>query len=146
MDKEVPGTDLLKRRVRLTFDFDITCNDGPILNSISSDKEYDIALLKSFLTTERLAYLMVDCAATELGLNSLLTFMETYFPDIDTYAHYLFGQAINQLKGKEREYWIEARDDDQDLPWGDVLSLSTEKLYECFKADFVESTFQIVEA
>lgn len=138
------GQELLKRRIRLSFDFDITCNDGPIVNSCDETKEYDIALLKSFLTTERLIDMLVSCAEIELGVDCPEIFMEAFYATTDTYVHYLFGQAINQLEGEQREYWQGIRDS-EDVPWGGVLSLATEKLYECFTAEFIKSTFQIVE-
>src|SRR5882672_10260259 len=69
----VPGTELFKQRVRVIFEFDVACNDGPIINA-SDDTEaigHDLALLKSFLTADKSRPLdmMVDCIGQKLGMH-----------------------------------------------------------------------------
>jgi hypothetical protein len=147
MDKQ-EGTNLLKQRVRVSFDFDVTCNNGPIRNSGSNNnaKLYDLELLNSFLTTDKtkLLHMMVEAIATQLGLDGPETFIETFLGQIDTNSHILFSPAIDALRGDARDYWRETREE-SDLPWGDALTLSTEKLFECFTAQFVKSKFQAID-
>lgn len=136
----MPGTELLKQRVNVSFDFDVICNDEPIRNSNDEEevKQYDLALLRSFLTSDKkkLLHMMLDAIATQIGLNSPETFITTFLGQIDTNSHVIFGSAIDALRGDAGDYWREARDD-SDLPWGDVLTLATGKLFECFEAKFV---------
>jgi len=140
-------TDLLRQRVRVSFDFEITCNDEPIRNSRDdeTEKQYNLALLRSFLTADKtkLLHMMVDAIGTEIGMNSNETFMETFLPEIDINSHVLFSEAIDGLSGDAGEYWREARDD-SNLSWGDILTLSTEKLFACFNAEFVSSSYGMI--
>ena len=137
--------ELMKQRVRVSFDFDVTCNIDPIRNSGSNNnaKLYDLALLDSFLTTdkEKLLHMLVETIGAELGLNSPESFVAQFLPQIDTNSHVLFDKAIDALRGDAGDYWREAREDD-DLPWGIVLSLATEKIFECFEAKFVSSSYE----
>jgi len=142
------GTELLKQRVRVSFDFDVICNDGPVHNSGNDDddvKQYDLALLRSFLSAdkEKLLHMLVDAIGAEMGLNSTDSFMRQFLPEIDINSHVLFSKAIGGLCGDVGDYWRETRDD-SDLPWGEVLTLATEKLFECFKAEFVKSSYTVI--
>jgi hypothetical protein len=141
------NTELLRQRVRVSFDFDVISNDGPIRNSSDNEetKQHDLALLNSFLAADKtkLLHMMMDAIGTEIGLNSTESFMEQFLPDIDTNTHVIFEKAIDALSGDARDYWRETREE-EDLPWGDVLSLATEKIFECFEADFVSSSYGIV--
>ena len=130
--------ELMKHNVRVSFEFDVTCNDEPIGNSRN-----DLALLKSFLTADKtmLLHMMVDAISTQIGLNSTETFVKTFLCQIDTNSHVLFSKAIEALRGDEGEYWRE----EVDSQWPDVLTLATEKLFECFSAQFVSSKFEVVE-
>ena len=147
ISKPVPSTERFRQRVRISFDFDVMVNDEPILNS-GNDEEimrYDVALLKSFLATdkEKLLHMMMDAIGTEIGLNSTESFMAEFLPEINTNSHVLFEKAIDALRGYDWAYWQETRDE-EDLPWGSVLSLATEKLFECFEAEFMSSSYAIV--
>jgi len=145
--RSVQGSELIKHRVRVSFDFDVTCNDGPIRNSRDdeAEKQYDLALLNSFLTADKtkLLHMMVDAIGTEIGLNSTESFMAQFLPEIDTNSHFLFGPAIDALRGDAGKYWRETNEEDV-LPWGDVLTLATEKLFECFNADFVNRNYEAI--
>src|SRR5438445_2593021 len=104
-----PGTELFKRRVRVTFEFDVACTDEPIVNA-SDDTvaiAHDIALLKSFLVADKakLLDMMVDCIGQKLGMHSTETFMREFLPQVNVEAHGLFGPAIDALDGEPGEYW-----------------------------------------
>ena len=140
--------ELMRQRVRVSFDFDVCCNNDTIreFGNNSSAKLYDLALLDSFLVADKpkLMHMMVDAIGTELGLDSSETFVETFLPQIDTNSHVLFSRAIDALRGDTGNYWRETRAEDQ-LPWGDVLTLATEQILKCFSAKFVASKFQTID-
>lgn len=145
----VPGQELAKHRVRVSFYFDVMCNDGPIRNSSdTSDIPYDLALLKSFLEADKesLLHMLADAIVSKLALNSPESFTEAFLPqakDID--SHDLFKAAIDALDGEFGKYWRETRDE-KELVWGDtLLSLATEELFNCFNAEFVSSSYQIAQ-
>jgi hypothetical protein len=147
----VPGTELLKRRVRISFDFDVTVNDGPIVNSGNDEdiKSNDLALLQQFLIEDedKLLEMLAYEVGLELGLSSCETFVEMFLPEINFSSgemeQYLFGPAIEDLQGKAGEYWrdIEA---ETYAAHHDLLSLCTETLFECFKAKFVSSSYKMI--
>jgi hypothetical protein len=134
--KPVPNTELLKQRVRVSFDFDVTVNDAPIHNSGNDDdfKQYDLALLRSLLTADKakLLDMMIDAIGSELGLNSPETFMVQFLPQIDPNCHALFSKAIDALRGDAEDYWRHA------------LPLAAETIFACFDAEFVSSDYKIV--
>jgi|SRR5579859_218447 len=135
------GQELLKQRIRISFDFDVTCNDAPIHND---QAKYDLALLLSFLTADKemLLHMMVNACTNALEVHE--SFVDEFLPRVNTNSHHLFEPAIDALHGDEYEYWQEAKEDA--LPWGDMLSLATEDLFKCFSAEFVESSFEVVSA
>jgi len=140
--------DLMKQRVRVSFEFDVTCNDEPIRNfrDDAAERQYELALLNSFLTTNKtkLLHMMVDAIGTEIGLNSTESFMAQFLPEIDTNSHVMFGPAIDALRGEAGQYWRKTNEEDV-LPWGDVLTLETEHIFECFNAEFVGSRFHTID-
>ena len=144
----VPGQELLKHRVRVSFDFDVTCNDAPICNASADEQstQYSLALLQSFLEADKesLLHMMVDTIATQLGYNGAEGFIATFLPQICTESHKLFDKAIDGLSGDIGEHWRELRDDARD-EYKDWFGYCTEELYECFNAKFVESSFEITE-
>jgi hypothetical protein len=143
--EKVAGQELLKRRVRLSFEFDVSCNDGPIINLHDPvGTIQDRALLTSFLVADqdRLQDMLMYCAAIELGLDSPETFIEL-FVQHSTLAQHLFRPAIDTLTGNAGNYWRAVRVT-EDHQWGSVLSLATEDLFDCFKAEFVKSDFAVV--
>jgi hypothetical protein len=147
----IPGTELLKKRVRVSFDFDVIVNDGPIINSGNDEdiKTHDLALLQQFLVADKdkLLEMLAYEAGLELGLNSCETFVETFLPQIeysnDGMDQYIFGSAIAQLQGPSGEYWTDIEADTY-AAHPDLLGLCTETLFECFKAEFVSSFFELV--
>lgn len=143
----VPGQELSRHRVRVSFEFDVECNTGPILSTGNDDdvKAYDLGLLKSFLQTDKALDLMVDAIGSQLGLNSPETFVQTFLPQIDTNCHTLFDNAIDGLSGEHVEYWRDIRDAPQPSSYETLLSICTEEVVECFKAEFVSSSYGIVE-
>jgi hypothetical protein len=108
-------------------------------------KQYDLALLQSFLIADKkkLLHMLVDAIANQMGLDSPETFVKEFLPQINTNSHVLFSPAIDALRGDAGDYWRETREE-EDLPWGDVLSLATEKIFECFEAEFVSSSCEFV--
>lgn len=122
-----PGQELAKHRVRVSFDFDVRCNSGPVVNeSYDEGGAMDMALLKSFLVADRgkLLDMMVDAIGVKLGMHSCETFMLEFLPQVSTEPHELFSPAIDKLPLEEdvKQYWIEV---DEDEP-KDYLSLCTE--------------------
>lgn len=142
-----PGNELLKHRIRVSFDFDVTCNDSPIHDATDDEQEtlYSLALLKSFLVAdkEKLLHLMVDTIGNELGFNSAETFVATFLPQIRTESHKLFDKAIDGLSGDIGKHWRELRDNPDD-EYSDWFGFCTEELYECFNAKFVNSDFEVI--
>jgi len=142
----VPGQELSRQRVRVSFEFDVSVNTSPILSTGNDDdvKAHDLALLKQFLQTPAAMTLMVDTIGAQLGLNSAETFVETFLSQIDTNSHVLFSKAIAELSGDEGEYWRDIRD--APMPnEDDLLSLCTEEVVECFSAEFAGSSFEMAE-
>jgi len=149
MDKQEPQ-ELAKHRVCVSFEFDVVCNTSPILSSSNDDetKAHDLALLKSFLTAdnEKLLIMLVDRIACEMGMNSVETFLWRFLPEINTKCRQLFSKAIDALSGNERRYWQEAATpSDLDGLFEDYLEECTEELFECFSAQFVGSSYQVVK-
>ncbi len=140
------GEELLKQRVRVSFDFDCICNTGPIINSIKDDdvKAHDLALLKSFLAADKdkPLMMMVDKIGAELGYHPD-AFMEDFLPQVSVEPHELFKSAIDQLEGTEATLWREVQDEPRDPKYGDVLSLCTEGIFETFEATFISSSFEV---
>lgn len=142
----VLGQELLKRRVRVSFDFDVTCNDAPIHDASTDEQEtlYSLALLKSFLETDKesLLHLMADTIGSQLGLNSPETFVRWFLPQVITESHKLFDKAIDALSGDTGKHWSELRDDP--VLYGDWFGYSIEDLCACFSAKFVNSSFEVL--
>ena len=143
----VPGAELLKKRVRVSFDFDVTCNDGAIRNSGEEAIGYDLALLRSFLTANKtkLLHMLVDAIATELGLNSPESFVAQFIPQIDTSSHNLFSPAIDALRGDHGAYWRDIAEAEKFEDWQSLLDVCTEHIFKCFEAEFIKSQFMILE-
>lgn len=143
----VPSQELAKHRIRVSFDFDVVCNDAPIRDASDDEQSalYSLALLKSFLITdkEKLLHLMVDTIGNELGFNSAETFVATFLPQIHTESHKLFDKAIDGLSGDIGEHWRELRDDPRD-EYKDWFGYCTEEIYECFSAKFIKSSFEVI--
>jgi hypothetical protein len=139
--------ELLKQRVRVSFDFDITCNTAPIINSGSNDaaKAYDMALLKSFLVADKgkLMMLMVDQIGMKLGYHPE-SFMEDFLPQVNVEPHELFKPAINALADNEKQFWQEVERDTEIIEHTSCLSLSTEGIFECFEATFKNSSYRLL--
>jgi hypothetical protein len=142
-----PGAELLKRRVRVSFDFDVTVNDAPIRNAGEDAIGYDLALLQSFLKADKtkLLHRMVDTIATQLGLNSPETFIAQFLPQVDTNSHILFSEAIDALSGEHGAYWRDIAETKKLEDWQSYLDICTEKIFKCFEAKFVKSQFQTIE-
>lgn len=86
---------------------------------------------------------MVDTIGSQLGLHGAESFIDTFLPQIDTNSHALFSKAIDELSGENAEYWRDIRD----APPGSyetLLSLCTEQVIECFSAEFVSSSYEVV--
>lgn len=147
----VPGVDLLKQRICVTFVFAVSCNDSAIRSSSNDDtREHELALLRQFLIAdkERLEEMLAYQAGLELGLNSSESFIEMFMSQIDfdngVFERRLLGPAIDTLASDEKQWWQEIRDQPKDREHGDILSLYTEDLFECFKAEFVGSSYKIL--
>lgn len=147
----VPGVDLLKQRICVTFVFAVTVNDSAIRSSSNDDtREHELALLRQFLIAdkERLEEMLAYQAGLELGLNSSESFIEMFMSQIDfahgVFEHRLLSPAIDALAGEEKQWWQEIRDQPKDREHGDILSLYTEDLFECFKAEFVSSSYKLL--
>lgn len=138
----VPGTERLRQRVQVSFDFYVIVNDAPIHNSINDANmcAHDLALLQQFLVADktRLLEMMVDAISIELGMNSSETFMDKFLGqgnfNSDEFEQRLFGPAIDQLEGEHFAFWQDVRTD-----W---LSLCTENIFKCFSAEFVSSSYE----
>lgn len=145
--KPIPGQERLKHRIRVSFDFDVTCNDSPIHDATDDEQEtlYSLALLQSFLVTdqEKLLHLMIDTVGNELGFNSAETFVATFLPQIHTESHKLFDKAIDGLSGDIGKHWRELRDDARD-EYKEWFGYCVEEIFECFKAKFVNSHFEVI--
>jgi hypothetical protein len=142
-----PGQELLKQRVRVSFDFDVTCDSGPVDNeSYDEGGQMDMALLKSFLVADKgkLLDMMVDAVGQKLGMHGSETFMLEFLPQVNIESKELFGPAIEKLEGDERQYWREGRDEPGDY-YRDWMSLWTEEVIKCFRAEFVKSSYEVVE-
>ncbi len=141
------GQERLKHRIRVFFDFDVTCNDSPIHDATDDEQEtlYSLALLQSFLVTdqEKLLHLMIDTVGNELGFNSAETFVATFLPQIHTESHKLFDKAIDGLSGDIGKHWRELRDDARD-EYKEWFGYCVEEIFECFKAKFVNSSFEVL--
>jgi hypothetical protein len=88
--------------------------------------------------------MLVDTIGAELGLNSPETFVATFLSQISTNSHGLFSEAIKSLSGASGMYWRDIRDAPED-EYGDLLSICTEQIIECFSAEFVKSSYEIAE-
>lgn len=137
---------LAKHRIRVSFDFDVTCDDGAILNSGNDEdvKAHDLALLKSLLQTPQLIDILVDMIGTELGLNGCETFMARFLPQVSTNCHYLFSDAIDRLSGENATYWRDIRDAPK-VRHESLLSMCAEHIFECFGAKFVNSSYEVID-
>jgi hypothetical protein len=144
-----PEQELLKQRVRVSFEFDVTCDSGPVANeSYDEGGTMDMALLKSFLVANKgkLLDMMMDCIGQKLGMHSCETFMLEFLPQVNTVPRKLFNAAIEKLEGDERQYWCEAATpSDIDSPLEDYLELCTESIFKCFSAEFAKSSYEVVE-
>lgn len=144
----IPGEDLLEQTVRVSFDFKIKVNDSKIRNSGSNAemKAYDMALLKSFLTADKdkLLMLMVDKVGSELGWHPD-AFMEDFLSQVSTEPHQLFKPAIDALTGNEKQFWQEIEQNTEIIEHTSCLSLATEDIFECFKATFISSSYEVVD-
>lgn len=111
-----------------------TSNDSDV-------KAHDIALLGQFLQTDKAIELMVDTIGAALGMDCPESFVAAFLSQIDTNCHVLFGKAIAELPDDERKYWrdIAACREPEDL-----LGLCTEEIVECFSAQFVKSSYEVV--
>jgi hypothetical protein len=141
-----PGQELAKHRVRVSFDFDVTVDSGPVANeSYDEGGTMDMALLKSFLVADKgkLLDMMVDCIGTKLGMHSCETFMHEFLPQVNIETHELFKPAIDALDGDEGEFWREGRDEPGDY-YRDWMSLWTEEIVKCFSAEFVSSSYETI--
>src|SRR4051794_1539043 len=49
----IAGTEMYKKRVRVSFDFDVTCNDKPVYKLTGDEGAMVAALLKSFLVADK---------------------------------------------------------------------------------------------
>jgi hypothetical protein len=134
-------------RVRVTFEFDVTCNSEPIINSDNDEdvQAHDLALLRSFLQTPQFIDMLVDKIVDELCMYAPETFVRRFFPQINTECHQLFGKAIEQLSDENEEYWRDIRDAPK-VSYETLLSICTEQILECFKAKFVSSSYEIAES
>jgi hypothetical protein len=87
--------------------------------------------------------MMVDKIGSVLGWHPD-AFMDEFLSQVNVECHELFKPAIDALEGNEGEYWRDIRD--ATIPdEGDLLSLCTEEIVECFSAEFVSSSYEIVE-
>ena len=143
----VPGKERIKKRVRVSFDFDVTVNDAPIRNSDNDAIGYDLALLASFLTTDKtkLLHMLVDAIATELGLHSPESFVAQFIPQLDINSHNLFSTAIDALRGDHGAYWRDIAEAEKFEDWQSLLDVCTEHIFKCFEAEFIKSQFMILE-
>ena len=143
----VPGAELLKKRVRVSFDFDVTCNDGAIRNSGEEAIGYDLALLRSFLTANKtkLLHMMVDTIGAELGLNSPESFVAQFLPQIDINSRILFSEAIDALCGEHGAYWRDIAEVEKFEDWQSLLDVCTEHIFKCFEAKFIKSQFMTID-
>lgn len=143
-----PGQELAKHRVRVSFDFDVTCDSGPVVNeSYDEGGTMDMALLKSFLVADKgkLLDMMVDAIGMKLGMHSCETFMHEFLGQADVYnTPELFRPAIEQLRGEAGQFWADLWDRAVGVPPDDTLNLCTEELFECFNAEFVSSSYDVV--
>lgn len=137
--------EMFKHRVRVIFEFDVTCSCEPILNSGNDEdvQAHDMALLKSFLLTPQLLDRMIDAIGCEMGFNSPESFIQQFFPQINTDCHKLFNRAINELQGDEWDYWKDIRDAPK-VGYETLLSICTEAIFECFRAKFVNSKYEVI--
>jgi hypothetical protein len=144
--EQVPGQELAKQRVRVSFEFEVTCNTSPILNSHNDAdvKAHDMALLKSFLLTPQMIHMLVDCIGSKLGYHPE-SFMQEFLPQIDTECHKLFSTAIGRLQDDEFIYWRDIAVAPKLSAYEDLLSICTEQIFECFNAEFVKSSYEVVE-
>jgi hypothetical protein len=144
--ESAPGQELAKQRVRVSFDFDVTCNDWSIRNASTDEQEtqYSLALLQSFLVADKesLLHLMVDTIGSQLGLNSPESFIALFLPQLDVRVQYLFNKAIDELSGDTGKHWRELRDDP--VLYGDWFGYSIDDLCACFSAKFIESSFEVI--
>ena len=144
--EQVSGQEPAKHRVRISFDFDVTCNSGPILNSHNDDdiKAHDLALLKSFLVANRgkLLDMMVDRIVSKLAWHPE-AFLEDFLPQLDLNTRTLFKPAIEALDSKEKQYW-HRQEEETDNGLTDWFNYCTEGIFNCFEATFIKSSYEIV--
>lgn len=142
------GQELLKQRIRVSFDFDVVCNDRPIRDASDDDeaKQYDLALLKSFLVAdkEKLLHMMVDAIGAQLGLDAPESFVAAFFPQINTESWWLLHKAIDALPGDHGAYWQDVAQAPEFNGIEDYLALFTEEIFACFSAKFVNSSFEVI--
>ncbi len=139
-------SELSRHRVRVSFDFDVVCNDEPVCKlSYDEGGTVDLALLTSFLVADKgkLLMMLADKIGCELGLDSPESFIAAFLPQVIGSTASLFRPAIDALTGENRLAWDEICNE-PDTKWGDYLTLCTEKIFECFSADFVNSSYEEV--
>lgn len=145
--EQEPGQELLNQRVRVSFDFDVRCDSGPVANmSYDNGGTMSMALLKSFLVVNKgkLMDMMVDCIGRKLGYHPE-SFMSDFLPQINVECTELFSPAIEALEGDEGKYWREVRDEPWAEQWGDYLTVCTDEIFECFSAEFISSSYEVIE-
>lgn len=137
--------DLATYHFRVSFDFNIKCNDQAIRTQPNPrDIPYDLALLSSFLDTdqEKLLHMLAYTVAMQLAPDNVESFMARFLPQVSTESRDLFNKAIDGLCGDEYSYWCKVRK--EGMPWGDILTVYTRELFKCFSAEFIKSRFEIL--
>lgn len=148
--KDDAGTELYRQRIRVSLDFDVTVNDGKIVNSGNDAevKAFDLALLKRFLVADQamLRLMLAYQVALNIAWRNAEDIEEWLLGSImeANYERRLYGPAIDTMEGPEGEYWRETRALPPDK-YGDALSICTEYISECFQAQYVDSRVEMID-
>lgn len=143
--EQVSGQELAKHRVRVSFDFDVTCNSGPVINlTYDEGGTMSMALLKSFLVANKgkLLDMMVDRIASKLAWHPE-AFLIEFLSQVDTNTRTLFKPAIEALDSEEKQYWHE-QEEETDNGLADWFDYCVEEIFNCFEATFIKSSYEVI--
>jgi hypothetical protein len=135
-------TELVKKRVTVSFIFDITVDDDRIRSSGNDDeiKTLDLALLHQFLreSDEQVKRLLAEQVSLEISSWYVDDVMQLLTGEVgdEAYVSTIFTPAIEALPEPERTDWRNIRDTYD-------LNENVEQIIECFKTKLVESRIEV---
>jgi hypothetical protein len=133
---------LLKKRYRITLDFELTADDNAIVSSLSDDdvKRWDLALLQQFVKdSDAVRHLAVEYIALDMGFWTPED-VEGHLGVGDKDRQETFKPSIALLPDDVREAWQEMQNDPEiDFEW------CLEGVTDCFETTLVDSKIEEIK-